>query len=392
MKSALLRTLAITISADNPLVERNAPGEAPTAFRIWAAGANEIDGGTIYFTPKSAAALMAEQDARGRLYAFDFDHLSLLPDRPAESGRAAGWHRLAVRDGDGGPELWAVENDWCADAKAGLEAQPPLWRYFSPAFRTKDGEVTSYINCALCINPLTHQLPSLASESAAKEPTMKEKMLAALATLANAEASDEEKKAAAKLLGDYLESGGEEPPKKKPEGETTAEEPPPAKKPEGETTAEEPPKKPEGEKTETTSAVAKIERRLAEYDGLVKRVAAQDAAERTKLLAARPDLTDGMRKELASKPLEEVTRLLSFMPGPSAQVNTRTTQGEGDVDGNGASGGLQGAELAEYNKLAGKRAPITKSHERREDGSLQMNAIAPSDWNRLHPLTKKDGK
>lgn len=384
MKGAL-RTLAITIAVDDgSLVERNAPGEAPTAFRIWAAGANEIDGGSVKFTPKSAAALMAEQDARGRLYAFDFDHLSLLPDRPAESGRAAGWHRLAVRDGNDGPELWAVEIDWCADAKAGLEAQPPHWRYFSPAFRTKDDEVTSYINCALCINPLTHQLPSLASESAAKGTTMKEKMLAALATLANADASDEDKKAAQKMLGDYLEATKEEPPKEKT-AEGGGEEPP--KKPEEKTGEEPPPKKPE-EKTETTAVITKIEERLAAYDGLVKRVAAQDAAERTKLLAARPDLTDGMRKELSSKPLEEVTRMLSFIPAPSAPVNKRTTQGAGDKDGNGASGGLEGAELAEYNKLAGKREPVTKTHERLEDGSLRMNAITPGDWNRL---SKKEG-
>lgn len=382
------RILAMLVAESDPkLVERSSPDEAPTAFRIWASGKNEIDGGAVNFTPRSAKALMAEQEARGRLYPFDFDHLSLSNDRPAASGRAAGWHRLAVRDGADGPELWAVDIEWCADAKAGLEAKPPHWRYFSPAFRTKDDEVTSYINCALCINPLTHQLPSLASESAAKGPTMKEKMLAALATLANAEASDDEKKAAMKALGDFLEGTKDE--KEEPKKDA---EPPPAEAPKEEPKKDAEPCDTEKTETKAMSAVSAITRRLDAYDGLVKRVEKQDAEERARLLAARPDLTDGMRKELGSKPLEEVQRFLSFLPAPSAARSASATRGEGDVDGNGsaASGGLQGAELAEYNKLAGKRPPITKPYERLEDGSLRMNAITPGEWNRLQ--SKKEGK
>lgn len=164
--------LSIGLAADDAsLVERPGPGRAPSAFRIWAAGENVTDEGQVNFTPASAEAVIEEQAARGRLYPFDFDHLSVVTDRPAESGRAAGWHRLAVRESATGPELWAVDIEWCADVKAGLESKPPLWRYFSPAFRTIDSEVTSYINCALCINPLTHQLPSLASESDGRERT-----------------------------------------------------------------------------------------------------------------------------------------------------------------------------------------------------------------------------
>jgi hypothetical protein len=385
MKRVALLVLTAMIAADDAsLVERPAPGQAPTAFRIWAAGENVTDDGTVMFTPKSAAALMAEQEARGRLYPFDFDHLSVLTDRPAESGRAAGWHRLEVRDSANGPELWAVDIEWCADVKAGLEEKPPRWRYFSPAFRIIDGEVTSYINCAVCINPKTHQLPSLASESAAKETTMKEKMLAALATLANAEASEDDKKAALKALGEFFE---EDKPKEEPKKDA---EPPPAeeKKDEPKKDAEKCAEPAAEEKTET-KALASIQRRLTAYDELVERVAKQDNEERTKLLSARIDLTEGMRKELSSKPLDEVKRMLSFLPAPT-QKTTRTTQGEHDVDGGTrASRGLQGAALDEYNKLAGKRPVITKTHEIREDGSLQINAITPSEWNRL---SKKEGK
>lgn len=389
MKRLALLVMTAMISADDAaLVERPGPDQAPTAFRIWAAGENFTDDGVVKFTKKSAEALMAEQQARGRLYPFDFDHLSVLTDRPAESGRAAGWHRLVLRDSPDGPELWAVDIEWCADAKAGLEEKPPRWRYFSPAFRTIDGEVTSYINCALCINPLTHQLPSLASESAAKGTTMKEKMLAALATLANAEASEDDKKAAMKALGDFFEETKEDKPAEKKTDAEPAPPPPADKKPEETKTDAAPADKCATETTETKT-IASIQTRLSAYDALVERVAKQDTEERTKLLAARVDLTEGMRKELSSKPLDEVKRMLSFMPSPT-QTTTRATQGEHDVDGGTlASRGLQGAALDEYNKLAGKRPVITKTHEVREDGSLQINAITPSEWNRL---SKKEGK
>jgi len=45
-------------------------------------------------------------------------------------------------------------------------------------------------------------------------------------------------------------------------------------------------------------------------------------------------------------------------------------------------GGLQGAELAEYNKLAGKRAS-RPPFERTEDGGLQINCISPSEYSKL---------
>ncbi|HEX8795461.1 MAG TPA: phage protease [Polyangiaceae bacterium] len=388
--------LATMTDAESPHVERPAPGAAPSAFRIWAAGANETDTGTVLFTPASAEALMAEQEQRGRLYPFDFDHLSVLPDRPATAGRAAGWHRLAVRESDDGPELWAVDIEWCEDTRAGLEARPPLWRYFSPAFRTKDGEVTSYINCAVCINPLTHQLPSLASESAAKGTTMKEKMLAALATLADSNATEEAKKEAYKALADFFEETKEEdkktsegPPPPPPPAESPKDQPKKGEKIDAEKCADADGDNDGDEKTET-KALTSIERRLGAYDALVKRAEKMDADERARLLAARPDLTAGMRKELSTKPLDEVVRLLGFMPAPAAKTNSRTTQGEGDVDGNGAVGGLQGAELEEYNRLAGKRAPMTKAYERRADGTLQLNAVTPTEFRAL--TARKEGK
>lgn len=153
------------LAAGRPLVERPAPGAAPTAFRIWAYGANELDGKPVVFSERSAEALLAEQTSRGRLYSFDFDHRSILKDVSPEAGKAAGWHALEVREHEGKPELWATECDWTAEARTGLESDPPEWRYFSPCFGadTDTREVISYVNCALTNNPLTHGIPALAS-------------------------------------------------------------------------------------------------------------------------------------------------------------------------------------------------------------------------------------
>jgi hypothetical protein len=153
---------------DEALVERPSPGAAPTAFRIWKAGVNMSDDGPDIFTERSAQLIMAEQAQRGNLYSIDFDHLSLRDNRPAEAGRAAGWHRLEVRrDAGGEAELWLTNADWCADAKAGLEETPPRWRYFSPAFDVDPDthEIVSYVNTALCINPATWNNVQLATRN-----------------------------------------------------------------------------------------------------------------------------------------------------------------------------------------------------------------------------------
>ena len=144
-------------------VERPTRGTAPSAFRIWKAGTNVTDYGPHEFTERSARMLMAEQAKRGNLYAVDVDHMSLNPEAPPESHRAVGWHRLEVRDGDGGPELWAVDCQWTDAVRAGLESTPPEWRYFSPAYDVKDGEIVSYLNTALTNNPATHQVTALAT-------------------------------------------------------------------------------------------------------------------------------------------------------------------------------------------------------------------------------------
>lgn len=206
------RTIAIS---DENCVERPGPGLAPTAFRMWRAGENPDDGGVSYFTPRSAEKLMAEQEARGRVYAFDFNHLSIVGGAgDVRSAGAAGWHELEVRtDSDGNPEMWCVNIEWCADAKEGLEADPPHWRFFSPAFDLDPyGEIVSYTNCALCINPLTHGLPALAAHTvrriaAASKGTLPMDLKAALAVIdALLEKLDGEAKEQLQLLRDFISS------------------------------------------------------------------------------------------------------------------------------------------------------------------------------------------
>lgn len=94
-----------------------------------------------------------------------------MADASPEAGKSAGWHRLEVRSHDGAPELWAASCEWTDVARAGLEADPPEWRYFSPCYDVdKSREVTSYVNCALTNNPLTHGIPALSSAVEAPRP------------------------------------------------------------------------------------------------------------------------------------------------------------------------------------------------------------------------------
>ncbi|MBX3201802.1 MAG: hypothetical protein KF894_26945 [Labilithrix sp.] len=168
-------------AAGRPLVERPAPGKAPTAFRIWAFGPNICDGKTVVFSERSAEMLLAEQAARARLYSFDFDHRSMMQDVSPEAGKSAGWHVLELRPDEAGkPELWATQCEWTEVARAGLEAVTPEWRYFSPTYDLDPltGEVVGYVGCALTNNPLTHGIPALASASGRPSSSARPRALA----------------------------------------------------------------------------------------------------------------------------------------------------------------------------------------------------------------------
>jgi phage I-like protein len=198
----------VRVLAGRPL-ELGPEGGAPIAFRIWEAGENQTDHGPVVFSPDSAKLLLEEQTRRGNLFSIDYDHLSLEKERPATAGQAAGWHRLEVRDGEGGPELWAVDVEWCVEAKAGIEERPPRWRYFSPAYFVDPDsrEVTSYVNTALCINPATWHNNALATRATRNGPMKKAAMLAALKAMAEGDGDDKQKENAAAL---FASMGGED--------------------------------------------------------------------------------------------------------------------------------------------------------------------------------------
>lgn len=193
-------------------VERPGPGQAPSAFRIWQAGENICkwlgsEPETFYFTPRSAELLAKSQAERGMLYAFDLDHRSLKP-QTNQDGEAAGWHRLEFRpDANGNPECWAVACEWAPEIKAGIEAKPPRWRYFSPVWDVdpETNEIVSYTCCAVTNGPATLNIPSLAASKGktfSKQGVRrmdKKAALAALQALTDEPLTDKQKEAVAAL-------------------------------------------------------------------------------------------------------------------------------------------------------------------------------------------------
>lgn len=165
-------------------VERDAPGKAPRAFRIWRGGENAGVHGRTLFSARSVALLQQEQAVMNRSYSFDMDHMSLSESAPIENHVALGWHTLGFRQGEEGVELWAENCEWTPFATQALEAKPPQIRYYSPAYdidpMTK--EVVSYINCSLTNNPATYNLTILATMNAKR--TQGERIMAGLSKAA----------------------------------------------------------------------------------------------------------------------------------------------------------------------------------------------------------------
>jgi phage I-like protein len=379
-----LRKSAVVIDGASSvaLVERPAPNAAPTAFRIWAAGENIADDGAIFFTEESAALLMAEQASRGRTYSIDFDHLSLATDRQAEAGRAAGWHSLEVRaDVNGKPELWAVAVDWCADVRAGLEENPPRWRFFSPAFRVNDkGEVISYVNLALCINPMTHGIPQLASASAVstKGSSMNRKaMLAALAAMA-AGADGEKKEALTCALSflsdDEKEEKGDGSDKKEADSGESEEKKDDSEKSEEKSHADGEDEKKDDEKEHAIRANAAkpsddIVRAMA--DDLVKANKRIEALEVEKMLDARQDLPESVRKWCAAQPAAVVKSFLASAPKQAATRDEKPIR----VASTGPAL-LEGPEREAMDQAMGLKKHNTQATVRREDGSFELHTSA----------------
>lgn len=384
----MIRTFALRLSSDqSPYVERPSPGAAPSAFRIWAAGENRSDEGTTSFSPRSAELLLAEQEARGRLYPSDFDHLSLISNRPAESGRASGYHRLEVRQSATGPELWAADIEWCPDVKAGLEEQPPRWKYFSPAFKQdENGEVYSYVNFALCINPKTHHLPSLASIGTGEKTMNKKAMRAFLAKMAEG-ANDEAAKTAyatiAAAIGD--DDGDEKAPEAKSEG-SDEKKPPEANAPPeaSEDKAEKKSEPPVSESEKCAVSANSIGGELASE--LAKANAKIGALEIQGMLDKRSDLAEPIKRWCMLQDSVTVRSYLSAHPKGHAPRQDATTQPPAAV----TSGiGLSGRELEEMDEQMGVNAQTPKGPSIDGQGRFVLHTVRPSDMSKVQLLNHR---
>lgn len=150
-------------------IETSAVGSAPHSVRLWRAGANNTDKGSLNFTPDSAKAVMAAFEGRGNPLVFDYEHESLLPleqrgGSPMKGIASAPHAQLEVRDdAQGKPELWAVGIEWTPEAKRQIESGER--RQISPVsnFDTETREVLEIVNVALCREGATHFGTLLAS-------------------------------------------------------------------------------------------------------------------------------------------------------------------------------------------------------------------------------------
>lgn len=375
------------------------PAGTPVAFRIWQAGPNVTDYGTHVFTERSAAALMAEQAKRGNLYSIDVDHLSLKPDAPPEARKAVGWARLDTRPSPEGPELWAVDVEWTDVVAAGLAKRPPEWRYFSPAYDVTEatGEIVSFLNIALTNNPATHSVTALAARRIAANTgnAMKMSYEQALAALLG---DDEEKRSAAKeciaawaKAAADAESGGGEGDDKDDKEATRA--------------SEGDDEKPKAKDEEATRATAASRTAAGSSDGeaaLLARVGEQDKrlaeleksneeGRRKELLASRPDLTEGQRSYLASKPLRDVEALLaSPLLGKPADGGTANaarvtaTRGETQASREEARGAIRASRSQSAEQIAerfGRPSKPAKIHW--EGTSLVLERITREEARRV---------
>lgn len=144
MKQATLSAMALEGS-----------GQAPTELRIFKPGWTETTKGKFLFDEKSASAVLKAFQSYGNRLVFDYDHAMVKGSVRPQDKTAAANFAVEVKLGDEGPELWAVDIQWTANAKAAVEAGE--WLYFSPTFYfdEKSRRVDELVNVALTNLPAT---------------------------------------------------------------------------------------------------------------------------------------------------------------------------------------------------------------------------------------------
>lgn len=157
-----------TLSLDVASLSVDGSTEPPTEFRVFTAGIVDTLKGRFLFDDRAAEDVMSAYEEHGIDLPLDYEHAMVDPFSSPADRVAAGWFRLALRDG----ELWAEDVRWTPRAAQALRDRE--WRYISPAFRV-DGEdepmrVRRLTNVAITNLPATKQLrPLVASMGGSAE-------------------------------------------------------------------------------------------------------------------------------------------------------------------------------------------------------------------------------
>lgn len=131
------------------LLDAGGAKKPPTELRLFKFGTNRTVKGNFRLTRSGAEQVMAQWRTLNRNFGFDFEHALFDKSVKPQDRVAAGWGHLEVRK-DG---LWVVGIEWTPDAARKIVNKE--FRYLSPAFRDKSGEIVSVANCALTNYPAT---------------------------------------------------------------------------------------------------------------------------------------------------------------------------------------------------------------------------------------------
>lgn len=140
-------------------------GDPPSEWRLFKAGRNDTDKGTLFFTEDSALTVMEIARRWGNEYSFDYEHSAIF----GMEAPAAAWYQLETRDSEDGPELWATSIRWTPKADEYIKNRE--YRYLSPwVWVDESGVVVEYINGALTNLPATRNMDALIAASKRLDP------------------------------------------------------------------------------------------------------------------------------------------------------------------------------------------------------------------------------
>lgn len=367
------------------------PGVPPDEIQLWNVGDNSTDFGVHRWTDRSIELVTASLKKRGNKIQIDIEHNAAdQGDEPPKSDPeppksdpeppvTGGYCTLDVR----GKAPW-VRFEWSAPAVEQIETRQRL--YLSPEYDVDSatGEIVGLTRVSLVGNPATHNARILASAEGEKR-SMDPILLAALEAAMTA---DDPKAALAALLAS-LKKGAEPaatevqaeapsgPPAPPEEPKPVVAAAPPAEEPKPVVAAAPPPAEKPVEKITASAPGVDASRALSE---LTKRI---DEGERDRLLETRgATLEPHIRVWASAQPLRVVKSFLDTVPAASV-ATTRVAATRGESQGEEARRGLEGAELAEFERACGIRRVAASAPRKDEFGRLVFSNIPPAEWRRI---------